>query len=133
MKLSDVELPSNKHFGFFLSVVCMAASVYCYAENSAVSACAFFVLGLLVFIIILVKADALLPLNMLWMRFGLVLGMIVTPIVLGITFFGLFTPIAILMRFFKRDELRLIFKKKRTHWVLRVPYARETDNFKQQF
>ena len=133
MKLSDVELPSNKHFGFFLSAVCMAASVYCYAENSAVSAYAFFALGLLVFIIILVKADALLPLNMLWMRFGLVLGMIVTPIVLGIIFFGLFTPIAILMRCSGRDELRLTFKKKPTHWILRDLPAANTGGFKQQF
>jgi len=50
------------------------------------------------------------------MEFGLVLGKIFSPIVLGIIFFGLFTPISILMRIFGRDELRLKFIKKNSYW-----------------
>ena len=64
-------------------------------------------------IITITNADALLPLNKLWMKFGILLGMIISPIIMGIIFFVIFTPIAILMRLSGRDELRLRFKKKK--------------------
>ena len=71
------------------------------------------------FLVTLIKSDALLPLNKLWMRFGVLLGIIVSPIVLGIIFFGMFTPIAILIRFSGRDELHLKFTQKGSHWIPR--------------
>ena len=133
MKLSDVELPSNRKFGFFFGTVFIAASTYFYLDNNSVVACAFFGLALLFFITIVVKADAMLPLNKLWMRFGLLLGMIVTPIVLGAIFFGLFAPVAILSRCFGRDELRLKFKEKTTHWIPRESSTEKNGAFNQQF
>ena len=79
-----------------------------------------------------IKADLLHPLNKLWMRFGLLLGMIVSPIVLGAIFFLLFTPIAVLMRLFGRDELRLRFKKQSSHWIKREKET-QSQSFKNQF
>ena len=92
-----------------------------------------FIAAALAFLLVtLIKSDALLPLNKLWMRFGLLLGMIVSPIVLGVIFFGLFTPIAILMRLSGRDELRLKIAQKASHWISREePIKSET--FKHQF
>jgi polyferredoxin len=92
----------------------------------------FAVTALVLFLVTLVKADLLLPLNKLWMRFGLLLGMIVSPIVLGVIFFGLFTPITFLMRLSGRDELRLKFKQKNTHWITRDDMI-QADSFKNQF
>jgi len=66
------------------------------------------------------------------MRFGLLLGMIVSPIVLGLIFFALFTPIALFMRLFGRDELRLRLREKSTHWVRREETT-QTNSFKHQF
>ena len=83
-------------------------------------------------LITLIKSDALLPLNKLWMRFGLLLGMIVSPIVLGVIFFGLFTPIAMLMRLSGRDELRLKFTQKASHWISRGEPIK-SESFKHQF
>ena len=60
------------------------------------------------------------------------LRMIVSPIVLGIIFFGLFTPIATLMRLCGRDELRLKFSQKASHWISRNELM-ESDSFKHQF
>ena len=92
-----------------------------------------FIAAALIFLLVtLVKSDALLPLNKLWMRFGLLLGMIVSPIVLGIIFFGLFTPIAMLMRLSGRDELRLKFTQKACHWISRGEPIK-SESFKQQF
>ena len=83
-------------------------------------------------IITITNADALLPLNKLWMKFGILLGMIISPIIMGIIFFVIFTPIAILMRLSGRDELRLRLKKKKTHWINREP-LKVFDSFKKQF
>ena len=66
------------------------------------------------------------------MRFGLLLGMIVSPIVLGFIFFGLITPIAMFMRVSGRDELRLKFSQKASHWILRSEPIK-SESFKQQF
>ena len=67
----------------------------------------FSLIAVILLLIALIKPDLLLPLNKLWMRFGLLLGSFVNPLVLGIIFFGLFTPIAFLMRIMGRDELKI--------------------------
>jgi len=132
MTFSEIELPSNKKFGFFFTFVFGLAAVYFYLNNSISWVYFMAVVSLVFFIITVVKADMLLPLNKLWMRFGLLLGMIVSPIVLGIIFFGLFTPIAFVMRLSGRDELRLKFNKKPSHWISRSEPI-QTGSFKQQF
>ena len=133
MNLSDIELPSNQRLGFFFSSVCFIASAYFHLEESAAASYSFATLGVLFLIVTLIKADLLLPLNKLWMRFGLLLGMIVSPIVLGAIFFGLFAPISIAMRLFGRDELRLCFEKKNSHWIPREPSSTRSNAFKNQF
>ena len=84
------------------------------------------------FITTLVKADVMLPLNKLWMRFGLLLGMIVSPIVLGVVFFVVFTPIAFIMRLSGRDQLRLQFRERQSHWI-KQDASVLTGSFKNQF
>lgn len=132
IQFSEIELPSNRKFGFFFTFVFLMLAAYFY--YSANVTCAYvFIVGALVFLLItLIKSDALLPLNKLWMRFGLLLGMIVSPIVLGVIFFGLFTPIAILMRLSGRDELRLKYAQKATHWISRGEPIK-SESFKHQF
>ena len=116
---TDLQLPSNRKFGFFFTFVFAAAAAYSYYAANVTWAYVFNVTTLIFLLITLVKSDALLPLNKLWMRFGLLLSMIVSPIVLGTIFFGLFTPIAMLMRLNGRDELRLKFTQKASHWISR--------------
>ena len=115
MKFSEIELPSNRKFGFFFTFVFVVAATYFYNSVNVIWTYVFIAAALIFLLVTLVKSDALLPLNKLWMRFGLLLGMIVSPIVLGIIFFGLFTPIAFVMRLSGRDELRLKFLKKPSH------------------
>ena len=129
---TDLKLPSNRKFGFFFTFVFATATAYFY-YSANVSWAYVFILATLIFLLItLVKSDALLPLNKLWMRFGLLLGMIVSPIVLGTIFFGLFTPIAMLMRLSGRDELRLKFAQKASHWISREEPIK-SESFKHQF
>jgi hypothetical protein len=132
MTFSEIELPSNRKYGFFFTFVFAVAAAYFYNAASMSWAYTFAVSSVIFLGVTVVKADILLPLNKLWMRFGLLLGMIVSPIVLGIIFFGIFTPIAVLMRISGRDELRLKFNKKPSHWISRSEPIK-SESFKHQF
>ena len=132
MKTSEIKLPSNRKFGFFFTFVFAVAAGYFYYSANLSLAYVFIATALIFLVFTLIKSDALLPLNKLWMRFGLLLGIIVGPIVLGIIFFGLFTPIAMLMRLSGRDELRLKFAHKASHWISRDKTIK-SESFKHQF
>ena len=133
MNLSEIEIPTNRKFGFFFSGVFFSASAYFYIGENLTVAYSLAALSIVFLAITIVRADALLPLNKVWMRFGLLLGMVVSPIVLGVIFFGLFTPISLAMRLFGRDELRLRFKQKSSHWIPRGSTNTQTESFKNQF
>ncbi len=132
MNFSEIKLPSNRKFGFFFAFVFAVAAAYLYQSAVINWAYVLFSIAAIFLVVTLVKSDALLPLNKLWMRFGLLLGMIVSPIVLGIIFFGLFTPIAVFMRLSGRDELRLKFNNRVSHWITRSEPIKP-ESFKNQF
>ena len=132
MTLSEIELPSNKQFGFFFTGVFALAATYFFYIASLTWAYAFIAVSLLFLAITLVKSDALLILNKLWMRFGFLLSMIVSPIVFGIIFFGLFAPIAIVMRMSGRDELRVRLAETESYWISRSETIKP-ESFKHQF
>lgn len=125
-------LPSDKKFGYFFTFIFLIASIYSFYKEINIGS---FILGtcsLVFFLVALFKAEILRPLNKLWMSFGLVLGMIVSPIVMGVIFFAIFTPIAILMRLFGRDELVLQFKTKASYWNKRNEDI-HSNSFRSQF
>lgn len=132
MNLSNIKLPSNRRFGLFFTTIFWIAAAYSFYVNSTTWLFILGAIGLVLFVLTIINADTLLPFNKLWMKFGLLLGMIVSPIVMAVIFFLIFFPIAILMRLFGRDELRLQFKKQPTHWVSRV-YLAKYESFKNQF
>ena len=133
MNLSSLELPSNRKFGFFFSLVFLIlAGYFWWISVEPLVACFIFLSGAFL-LITLFKADLLLPLNRIWMRLGLVLGMIVSPVIMGIIFFGLFVPLGIMMRVFGRDELRLKTISRPSHWRERSSEQTDVDAFKRQF
>ena len=132
MKFLNIELPSNKKFGFFFTFVFAILVFYFLFIDSILWAQAFAIMALLFLLMTVFIPQVLLPLNKLWMRLGLLLGMIVSPIVLGIIFFGLVTPYGVVMRMFGRDELRLKFTKKSSHWISRSESIK-SGSFKNQF
>ena len=93
----------------------------------------FLSLALLTFSITIVKDDLLYPFNKLWMRIGVLIGRVISPLVMGIIFFTMFVPSALLMKLFGRDELRLNFKNKKTHWKQRDFEIDKYNSFKNQF
>ena len=79
---------------------------------SLIVAIIFLILGLL-------NSRALTPFNILWFKFGLFLGKIVSPIIMGLVFFLLVTPTGIIMRLFNKDLLNLKKKKTKSYWIIR--------------
>jgi len=132
LNISEIKLPSNRKFGFFFTFIFAVLAAYFYHSANVSWVYVFVATALLFLLITLIKSDALLPLNKLWMRFGILLGMIVSPIVLGIIFFGILTPIAMLMRLSGRDELRLKYTQKASYWISRSELIK-SESFKNQF
>ena len=133
MKFSDIKLPSNRKFGFFFTVIFTIISIYLFFYDNYNTAYIFLVISVIFFVITILKAELLLPLNKLWMRFGFILGLIINPVILGIIYFLVFTPTGLMMRLFKRDELRIKLKKRNSYWKLRSKRDVNIDLFKQQF
>mgnify|MGYP001472697067 CR=1 FL=1 len=132
MRFSDNELPSNRKFGFFFTFIFAVVAAYFYYSTNMGWAYVFVASAFVFLIVTFAKSDALLPMNKLWMRFGLFLGMIISPIVLGLIFFGLFAPIGALIRLGGRDEMRLKFSRKGSHWIKRSEPIK-SESFKNQF
>ena len=116
MNQDDVKIGSNRSFGIVFFIVFLIISLYplLHGENirvwSLIISIIFLVLGLL-------NSKLLNPLNKMWFKFGLLLGKIISPIVMGIIFFLVVTPIALFMRLLKKDLLNLKFSKKHTYWI----------------
>jgi len=73
------------------------------------------------------------PLNKAWFLLGHALGKVVNPIILGIIFFGLLTPIALIARLFGRDELKLRRSDSKTYWIKPTDTNTDSESFKNQF
>ena len=133
MNMSDLELPSNQKLGFFFSAFSFLISTYFYFNDNLLPAYILVSVAFLFLAVTLAKPDLLLPLNKLWMRLGLLLGRIVSPIVLAVLFFLMFAPIGIFMRIFGRDELRLKKLNYDSFWKLRDQSDKASSSFTQQF
>ena len=126
-------LPSNKKFGWLFVAIFLAISLFMFHKNFNLLALALIFTSSILSFVTLFYSPLLLPLNKLWYRFGLLLGSIVSPVVLGLIFFALITPTSYVTRLFARD---ILFLKKRlvsSYWIDRDHEDFNTDFFKKQF
>ena len=77
---------------------------------SLIIASIFLILGL-------INSKILTPFNIVWFKFGIFLGKIVSPLVMGVIFFFVVTPTAIIMRLFKKDLLNLKYNNSKSYWI----------------
>ena len=131
--MTQASLPSERSFGFLFACVFAVAGFYGFYKGWQFQAVGMlFVVGLVSGGLALVAPQWLAPLNRSWFRLGQVLGKIVSPIMLGIIFFGLLTPIALIARALGRDELKLKPQDVTSYWIERKP-PEPTESFKNQF
>ena len=123
----EIKRSSNKNFGIVFFVVFIIIGFWplldinTYRLWAIIIAVIFLTLGFM-------NSRLLTPLNILWFKFGIFLGKIISPIVMGVIFFFVVTPIAILMRISKKDLLNLKFNNKETYWIKKSNYKSKMKN-----
>jgi len=115
-KYSHMNISSNKNFGLVFFIVFLIIALFPLINNENLRVWSL-ILSLIFLILGLINSKVLTPLNIVWFKFGLFLGKIVSPIVMGIIFFLVVTPIGILMRIFKKDLLNLKFNNNQSYWI----------------
>jgi predicted membrane metal-binding protein len=124
---------SDRSFGFVFAAVFALIGLY----NAWHAGKAWPWLGLIAagfLVVALARPAVLAPLNKVWMRFGLLLAAIVNPLILGILFFLVFTPMALIARLVGKEFLRLRRRPEvKSYWIVRDPPGPEPASMKDQF
>ena len=132
MKNKEIILPSNRKFGVVFSIFFILVAIYFFYKNRFFLT-TFFVFSSFVFCILtLFFTSYLSPLNFAWYKFGILLGKIVNPLVMGILFYLMISPVAILSRLFGRDELKIKESKKNSYWIDKK-VEKNLTSFKNQY
>ena len=114
--MDDIKISSNRSFGIVFFIVFLLIALYplTYSQDirvwSTIISIIFLVLGLL-------NSKILTPLNKLWFKFGIFLGKIISPIIMGIIFFLVVTPIGLLMRLLGKDLINLKYNNNKSYWI----------------
>ena len=108
---------SNKSFGIVFFIVFLIIGLYPLINQDGIRIWALIV-SLIFLILGLINSNLLTPLNKLWIKFGILLGNIISPVVLGIIFFLVVLPTGLLMRILKKNFLGLKFDKNlKSYWI----------------
>jgi len=128
--MSDkIKLPSNRNFGLVFFIIFFIISLWPILNQNEFRYWAFFI-SLIFLILAILNSKILTPLNKIWFYFGIALGKLVSPIVMGFIFFLVVTPIGIIMRLLGKDILNLKKKSKGSYWINKV---KNKTNMKKQF
>ena len=111
-----IKLGSNRSFGIVFFVVFLLIALYPLISNGEIRIWSLIV-SLIFLVLGLMSSKFLNPLNKLWFKFGLFLGKIITPIIMGIIFFLVVTPIGLIMKVLRKDLLNLRYNKNKTYWI----------------
>jgi hypothetical protein len=126
-------LPSNRSFGWTFTVFFVLVGVYGLWRGGAALPWVLVLAGLTA-LVTLTRDSWLTPLNRAWMALGLLLGRVVSPIVLGAMFYGVFTPVAWVMRLAGRDAMcRRLDPAAASYWVKRDPPGPADDSYRNMF
>lgn len=131
--MNESPLPSNYSFGMLFVAVFALVGSYVWWRGGSLHPW-WFGLSASTLLVTLVAPGLLAPLNRAWMRLASILNTIVSPIVLGIMFFGVFAPIGIVMRLAGRDAMRRrLDPRARTYWQERDPPGPDPSGLPNQF
>tara|TARA_Y100001970_G_scaffold74701_1_gene94671 strand:- start:7744 stop:8121 length:378 start_codon:yes stop_codon:yes gene_type:complete len=123
------KISSNKSFGILFFIVFAIIAFWPIINNEPIRiwsipiSLIFLVLGLL-------NSKLLSPLNLIWVKFGELLGRIIAPIIMAIIYFFVVTPIGLFMRLMGKDLLNTKFSKNNSYWIKR---KKNIGSMKRQF
>ena len=114
--MDEIKISSNRSFGVVFFVVFLLIALYPLINNgelrlwSLITSIVFLTLGLL-------NSKFLNPFNKLWFKFGIILGKIISPLIMGIIFFLVVTPTGLIMRLLRKDILSLKYNQNKSYWI----------------
>tara|TARA_B100001179_G_C18326253_1_gene290335 strand:- start:24 stop:419 length:396 start_codon:yes stop_codon:yes gene_type:complete len=127
---SKIEVSSNRSFGLVFFVVFLIIGLWPLLDEGQFKIWSLF-FSLFFLVLGLLNSKLLTPLNLLWTKFGILLGNVLAPIVMSFIFFLVVTPIGLLVRIMGRDLLRTKYNKsEKSYWVKR---DKRTTKMNQQF
>ncbi len=114
--MDNVKISSNRSLRIVFFIVFLLIALYplIYSENIRIWS---LIISLVFLLLGTINPRILTPLNILWMKFGLFLGKIVSPIIIGLIFFSVVTPTGLIMRIFKKDLINLKFNNDKSYWI----------------
>ena len=114
--MDDIKTSSNRSFGIVFFVVFLIISLYPIINNESIRLWSL-IISLIFLILGIFNSSLLSPLNKLWFKFGIFLGKIISPVIMGIIFFLVVTPIGIIMRLIGKDVLNLKYNNSKSYWI----------------
>ena len=128
---SKIKMGSNRGFGIVFFIVFLVISFWSFRGDFNQVKIIPLVISFIFLALGIINSIILTPLNKLWFKFGLLLGAIVAPVIMGFIFFIVVTPIGLLMRLFGKDLLRKKFNKSvKSYWIKR---DKSVGSMKKQF
>ena len=114
--MDDIKISSNRSFGIVFFVVFLLIALYPLTYGGEIRIWSL-IISIIFLILGLLNSKILAPLNKIWFKFGILLGRIVSPLIMGIIFFLVVTPIGFIMRLLKKDLLNLKYNKNKSYWI----------------
>ena len=114
--MDDIKISSNKSFGIVFFVVFLLISLYPLLNNESIRIWSL-VVSLIFLILGILDFKILSPLNKIWFKFGILLGKVISPIIMGIIFFLVVTPTGVIMRLLGKDVLNLKSSNIQSYWI----------------
>ena len=123
------KISSNRSFGILFFIVFLLIAIWPVLNSESVRIWS--ILVSLIFLILgLINSKLLTPLNVTWIKFGEILGIIIAPIVMALIYFVILTPIGLFLRLIRKDILNLNFSKANSYWIKR---KKNIGSMKRQF
>ncbi len=129
---THVEMGSERNFGLVLAGVFVIIGLWPLIGSAGVRLWALAIAGGF-FVFAVVHAKGLRRLNILWFKFGLLLGRIVTPLVMALLYITTVVPTGLVMRALGKDGLRLKHQDLATYWISRPEPGPKKGTMKDQF
>ncbi len=118
MQDKDIKIGSNRSFGLLFFVVFLIIGLWPLINDNIIRYWSL-IISFIFLLLGLANSKFLSPLNLIWFKFGLLLGRFISPIVMGIIFFLVVTPIGILMRLINKDLLNLKYNNENSYWIIK--------------
>jgi hypothetical protein len=119
LEKENIKIGSNKSFGIVFFVFFLLVGIFPLFSNGNIRTWSI-ILSIVFLILGLLSSSILSPLNKIWFKFGILLGNIVSPVVLGIVFFIIVTPTSLIMKILGKDILGLKKSIKKTYWIEKI-------------